>query len=64
MQIDSEKLLTVTNFAKQKGLTRQHIYRLIDAGIINSIVIDNIIFVILDKKAKNLERQRKKSNKF
>jgi len=63
MQIDSEKLLTVTNFGKQKGLTRQHIYRLIDAGMITSILIDNILFVVLDEKADNLKRQRKKSNK-
>jgi hypothetical protein len=59
MQINPEKLLTVSNFAKQKGLTRQHIYRLIDAGLINSISIDNILFVVLDEKAENFRRLRK-----
>jgi hypothetical protein len=59
MQIDSEKLITVTNFAKQKGLARQHVYRLIEAGLINSIEIDSISFVILDEKAENFQRQRK-----
>jgi len=59
MQINPEKLITVTNFAKQKGLTRQHIYRLIDAGLINSISIDNILFVIVDEKAVGFQRQRK-----
>lgn len=63
MQINPEKLLTVTNFAKQKGLTRQHIYRLIDAGSINSISIDNILFVIMDEKAENFKRQRKEKRK-
>jgi hypothetical protein len=59
MQIDSEKLITVTNFAKQKGLARQHVYRLIDSGLINSIEIDSISFVVLDEKAENFQRQRK-----
>jgi len=59
MQIDSEKLITVTNFAKQKGLARQHVYRLIDSGLINSIEIDQISFVVLDEKAENFQRQRK-----
>lgn len=59
MQIDSEKLITVTNFAKQKGLARQHVYRLIDSGLINSIEIDKISFVVLDEKAENFQRQRK-----
>ena len=59
MQIDSEKLITVTNFAKQKGLARQHVYRLIESGLINSIEIDQISFVVLDEKAENFQRQRK-----
>lgn len=59
MQIDSEKLITVTNFAKQKGLTRQHIYRLIDSGLINPVIIDSITFVIIDDKSKSFQRQRK-----
>jgi hypothetical protein len=63
MQINPDKLLTVTNFAKQKGLTRQHIYRLIDAGLINSISIDNILFVVMDEKAKKFKRQRKEKRR-
>jgi uncharacterized protein YqfB (UPF0267 family) len=59
MQLDSEKLITITNFAKQKGLTRQHVYRLIDSGIFNSIQIDGIQFVVLDDLAENFKRQRK-----
>jgi uncharacterized protein YqfB (UPF0267 family) len=59
MQIDSEKLITITNFAKQKGLTRQYVYRLIDSGIFSSIQIDGIQFVVLDELAENFKRQRK-----
>ena len=63
MQIDSEKLLTITNFAKQKGLTRQHVYRLIDSGIFSSIQIDGIQFVVLDDLAENFKRQRKEKGR-
>jgi predicted Kef-type K+ transport protein len=63
MQVETEKLLTVTNFAKQKGLTRQHVYRLIVAGSLTSIVIDGIVFVLTDDKAENLQRQRKEKVK-
>ena len=63
MQVDSEKLLTITNFAKQKGLTRQHVYRLIDSGIFSSIQIDGIQFVVLDDLAENFKRQRKEKGR-
>lgn len=59
MHIDSDKLLTVTNFAKQKGLTRQHIYRLIESELIDSIEIDHIVFVVLNDMAENFQRQRR-----
>ncbi len=60
MRIDSNKLKTVSNFAKEKGFTRQHVYRLIKNNEINSIEIDGIKFIILDKKSENLERKRSK----
>jgi len=60
MHIDSTKLRTVTNFAEEKGFTRQHVYRLIKNGEINSLKIDGIVFVIFDKKAKQFERKRSK----
>lgn len=63
MQVETENLLTVTNFAKQKGMARQHVYRLIEAGTLNSIVIDGIVFVLIDDKAGNLRRQRKEKLK-
>ena len=60
MRIDSNKLSTVSNFADEKGFARQHVYRLIKSGEINSIDIDGIIFVILDEKADSLDRKRAK----
>ena len=60
MRIDSNKLKTVSTFAKEKGFARQHVYRLIKNDEINSIEIDGIKFIILDKKSENLERKRSK----
>lgn len=60
MQIDSTKLKTVSNFAYEKGFTRQHVYRLIKSEEINSLEIDGVLFIILDDKSKNLERKRAK----
>ena len=59
MQINTEQLITVTNFANLKGITRQHVYRLIESGDINAIAIDGISFVLLDDKSENLQRKRK-----
>jgi len=61
MLIESNNLMTVTNFSKEKGLSRQHVYRLIKSGEINSIDIDGVVFVILDEKSQNFTRKRSKS---
>ena len=62
MRIDSTKLKTVTNFAKEKGFTRQHVYRLIKSEELNSIDIDGVRFIIIDNKSKSLERKREKKS--
>lgn len=59
MQVNTEQLITVTNFATRKGITRQHVYRLIESGDINAIMIDGISFVLLDEQSENLQRKRK-----
>ena len=59
MKIDSNKLQKVSNYAKEKGITRQHVYRLIENEEINGIEIDGVNFVILDEKAEAFERKRK-----
>lgn len=62
MQVDTEQLITVTNFANLKGITRQHVYRLIESGEINAVAVDGISFVLLDDKSENLQRKRKEKN--
>ncbi|MEX0723904.1 MAG: hypothetical protein WD357_01990 [Gracilimonas sp.] len=59
MKIDTNKLQTISNFAEEKGITRQHVYRLIKNKEINGIEIDGVSFVILDEKAEHFKRKRK-----
>jgi hypothetical protein len=59
MKIEINNLITVTNFAILKGITRQHVYRLIESKLINSVSIDGILFIVKDKIAEDLQRQRK-----
>lgn len=57
--IDIEKLITISNYAKLKGLTRQHVYRLVLSNEINEVKIDDVSFIYLDEKALLFERKRK-----
>ena len=59
MKIDIDKLVTVSNFANEKKLSRQHVYRLADNEELTLIKIDNIAFIFLDNKANEFERKRK-----
>lgn len=64
MLIDKNKLVTISNFAKMKEITRQHVYRLIISEEITEVKIDDVSFIYLDNKALTFERKRKiKKNK-
>jgi len=59
MKIDIDKLITVSNFAIDKKLSRQHVYRLAENEELTLIKIDNISFILLNNKANDFERKRK-----
>ena len=60
MNINIEKLLTVSNYANLKGISRQHIYRLVDNQELTMIKIDGVNFILLDEKALDFVRKRQK----
>lgn len=60
MKIDIDKLVTVSNFANEKKLSRQHVYRLAENDELTLIKIDKIAFILLDTKANEFERKRKR----
>lgn len=60
MNINIEKLLTVTNYANLKKISRQHIYRLVDKQELTMIKIDGVNFIVLDEKAEDFVSKRQK----
>ena len=58
MKINIEKLLTVSNFANFKSLSRQHVYRLIENSELTLITIDGISFIFMDEKAIDFVKKR------
>ena len=60
MTVDTKKLLTVSNFAKLKDMSRQHIYRLVDAENLDLVKIDGVSFILLNEKAQELQRKGRK----
>lgn len=63
MKVEIEKLITVSNYAKQKGLSRQHVYRLASSNELTLIQIDEIAFILLDEKSEGYTRKRKERTK-
>lgn len=63
MKIDINNLLTIAHFAKNKGLSRQHVYRLAANKELTLIRIDEVAFILLDNKAATFERKRIITNK-
>lgn len=43
--IDRTKLLTVTNYAKKKGLTRQAVHYQIKEKQLKTVIIDGVVFI-------------------
>lgn len=60
MEIEINKLITITNYAKLKQITRQHVYRLVISNEITEVKIDDVAFIYLDDKALSFERKRLK----
>lgn len=47
-EIDISRLITVANFAKLKGVTRQTVYCWLNKNEHRSLVIDGVMFVFAD----------------
>ena len=60
MNVNIDKLLTVSNYANLKEISRQHIYRLVDNQELTMIKIDGVNFILLDEKALDFVRKRQK----
>lgn len=47
LKIDRNKLRTVNNYAKEKGIDRQRVYYLIRKGELTTELIDGVTFIKL-----------------
>ena len=51
MKLETNSLRTFRNFGKMKNISRQRIYRLVEAGRFDTIEIDGVKFIIMNEKA-------------
>jgi len=54
--VDITKLRAVANFAKDKGVSRQSVYEMIEKQRLDVIEVDSVKFVILNEKAVNYRK--------
>ena len=45
LKIDRTRLKKISNYAKEKGITPQRVYQLIELGQVKMIEIDNVKFI-------------------
>lgn len=48
LKLDRTKLMTVTNYAKEIGVSRQAVYIWIQQGKVKSVDIDGVTFVYVE----------------
>jgi hypothetical protein len=57
MKIESKTLKTFKNYGDTKNISRQRIYKLVEAGKLDSIDIDGVRFIIMNDKAIKYKKQ-------
>ena len=50
--------MTLSNFAKLKGIARQRAYKLVDAKRLDCIEIDGVKFIVMNDKAKEYQKPK------
>lgn len=58
MNLNIDNLITISNYATRKDLSRQHVYRLVNNGELTMVEIDGIKFILLDEKAVDFVKKR------
>ena len=58
MKVETTKLKKVSSYAKTKDASTQSVYNWIEAGIVNSVTIDGVTFIIMDGEAEEKEKTK------
>jgi hypothetical protein len=59
-KVSVKRLREVSNFAKDKGILRTSAYRLLDEGVLDYTIIDDVVYIIVNDKAKGYKPQTQK----
>jgi hypothetical protein len=54
--INIKELVTPITFAKEKGVSKQSIYKIIAKNKVDVIKIDGVMFIVLNEKTKKYRR--------
>ena len=46
-------VITPANYAIEKGYSRQYVYKMMDRGLVDYVLIDGIKFVVKSKRSKS-----------
>ena len=57
-KVETTKLKTVSWYGKMKDASTQSVYNWIEAGIVNSVTIDGVTFIIMDGEAEEKENTK------
>ena len=58
MKIETDSLVTLNNFGRIKGISRQRVYIMEAEGKIDVIQIDGVKFVLLNQKAREFQSRK------
>ncbi len=56
-KVDVKKLRKVSNFAIDKNIFRTRVYKLLDDDVFDYTVIDDVLFVVLNKKTEDYKKK-------
>ena len=59
-KVSIKQLRKVSNFAKDKGILRTSTYRLLNEGVLDYTIIDDVVYVVVNDKAKEFKPRNKK----
>lgn len=58
MKVETTKLKKVSSYAKMKDASTQTVYNWIESGVVNSVTIDGVAFIIMDGDAEEKEKSK------
>lgn len=58
MKVETTNLKKISNYAREKCVAAQTVYKWISEGRISAVTIDGVTFVLMDEAATKMERMK------